>query len=55
MKPKIYKRIPKGWKVLKGAITAPDGYVWIWNGKPRFSGEYRAGLVLIDKIKEVKT
>ncbi len=54
MKPKIYKRIPKGWKVLKGATTAPNGYVWIWNGKSRFLGEYRAGLVPIEVVKDKK-
>ncbi len=31
-----YEKMPNGWKILQGATTAPKGYVWIWNGKPRF-------------------
>lgn len=47
----IYKNIPDGWKVREGAQTAPLGYVWIWNGKSRFSREYRAALVPIEAVK----
>ena len=32
----IYNEMPKGWSVLNGALTAPEGFVWIWNGKSRF-------------------
>lgn len=34
---KVYNTLPHGWKVLKGATTAPVGYRWICNGKSRFS------------------
>lgn len=44
---KHYESIPIGWKVIKGATTAPLGYVWISNGKSRFSGEYEHGLLKI--------
>ena len=33
--------MPSGWKKIRGATTAPSGYVWIWNGKPIFSKDYR--------------
>lgn len=38
-------RLPKGWKALEGATTAPKGWVWASNGKSRFSGEYEHALV----------
>lgn len=41
----VYKQIPKGWKELEGAQTAPVGYVWIYNGKSLFSGDYKHGLL----------
>ena len=34
----LYNTLPHGWKVLKGATTAPKGYKWISNNKSRFSG-----------------
>jgi hypothetical protein len=45
---KIYDKMPKGWKRLKGAQTAPRGYEWICNGKSRFGGEYRHALLKIE-------
>lgn len=48
----ILDKIPEGWKVRKGATTAPRGYVWIWNVKSLFSGEYRATLVSIELINK---
>ncbi len=42
-----YDTMPPGWRELRGATTAPSGYVWIWNGKPIFSKEYRHGLLKI--------
>lgn len=39
--------MPKGWKVIEGAQTAPDGYIWINNGKSLFGGEYEQGLLRI--------
>lgn len=39
--------IPDGWRKVKGALTAPIGWVWYCNGKSRFSGnkEYEHALV----------
>jgi hypothetical protein len=45
---KIYDKMPKGWKRLKGAQTARRGYEWICNGKSRFGGEYRHALLKIE-------
>lgn len=47
---KILDKIPNGWKILKGATTAPRGFVWVWNVKSHFSGEYLAALVLIEAV-----
>jgi hypothetical protein len=35
----------EGWKEIRGATTAPSGYVWIYNGKSIFSKEYRHALL----------
>ena len=32
----VYKKKPKGWKVLEGTLTQPVGTVWISNGEPIF-------------------
>ena len=45
-----YDEMPDGWREVKGALTAPIGYVWIWNGKSIFSDEYRHALL---KVKEL--
>ena len=42
---KVYSTMPKGWRVLRGATTAPNGYVVISNKKSRFCPEYRNGLL----------
>lgn len=34
---RVFKRLPKGWKVDDGARTAPSGYKWINNGESFFS------------------
>ncbi len=47
---KILNKNPYVWKLLKGATTAPCGFVWVWNVKSRFSGEYRAALVPIEAV-----
>jgi len=44
----IYETMPTGWKKLRGATTAPNGYVWIWNGKSVFTKEYRHALLKIN-------
>lgn len=42
---KILDRIPDGWRVVIGAINAPNGYRYINNKKSRFGGEYQSALV----------
>jgi len=37
--------MPEGWKEIRGATTAPSGYVWINNRKSIFSKEYRHALL----------
>lgn len=41
----ILDHVPKGWKILEGAMTAPRGYKWIYNGESLFSGKRKAALV----------
>lgn len=43
----VVGKVPKGWRVNRGATTAPRGYVWIDNGKSRFSAkrDYRHALI----------
>lgn len=43
----LFNELPNGWKVLKGALTAPTGAAWISNMKPFKSGEMKRGLLLI--------
>ncbi len=33
---RVYKHLPKGWKVVEGSWSQPEGTVWINNGKSRF-------------------
>ena len=42
---KKLETLPKGWKRVEGATTAPRGWYWASNGKSRFGGEYRQALV----------
>lgn len=32
----VVNSVPKGWKKTEGAMTAPNGYTWINNGKALF-------------------
>lgn len=41
----VYDRMLEGWHENKGAMTAPNGYVWISNGVSVFSSGYRHGLL----------
>ena len=42
----VYDYPPIGWKLDKGATTAPRGYEWWNNGESRFKGnEFKSGLV----------
>lgn len=38
-----FEELPEGWKLLTAA--APQGYLWVFNGKSRFGGEFRHALV----------
>ena len=42
---RVVTTIPEGWTEIKGALTAPIGYIWICNNKSRFSGEYEQALL----------
>lgn len=37
--------IPDGWREAKGANTAPNGWVWFFNGESRFKEGYSHALV----------
>ncbi len=50
----VFENIPAGWSKLSGATTAPIGYLFISNGKSRFSKEYRCGLVKDNTQREFK-
>lgn len=43
----IMTEIPKGWKKLIGAMTAPLGTQWIYNGETFKSGNKRCALLLV--------
>jgi hypothetical protein len=45
---KVYTELPKGWRIIEGAMTAPRGYIWICNNKSRFSKEYESALLKSD-------
>lgn len=42
---KIYSKIPKGWQIINGALTAPIGYVWICNNESYFNGKRKHALL----------
>ena len=42
--------MPKGWKVDRGATTAPRGYTWVNNGKSMFGGQRRTALIKTSNI-----
>lgn len=44
----VVKELPEGWKILKGALTAPKGATWVSNMKTIKSGERKSGLLLIN-------
>ena len=45
----VVDKLPKGWKLVYGGTTAPKGYVWCYNGKSRFGGEYEHLLVRVER------
>lgn len=48
-KGEIYTKLPEGWRISEGALTAPNGYAIINNGKPLFGGEHRTALLKLCK------
>ena len=48
----VYDEMPAGWGVLWNALRAPLGYVFIWNRKSRFTGEYKSGLIRVEKVRK---
>ena len=48
----VLDHVPKGWKILEGAMTAPRGYRWIFNGESLFSGKRKRALVPEELINE---
>lgn len=43
-------RLPKGWRISKGAQTAPNGYTWVNNGQLLFGGKYRHALIKTSQL-----
>lgn len=43
----FFDTMPEGWKELKGATTAPNGYIWIWNLKNPFGKESKNALLKV--------
>lgn len=44
--------VPKGWKELEGATTAPNGFKWITNGKSMFGGGFEQALVPASELRK---
>ncbi len=42
----LYTAMPLGWRKVIGAMTAPHGSIWIYNGKSYFSGERKTALLV---------
>lgn len=47
----VYSEVPKGWREIEGATTAPEGFKWVSNGKSMFGGEREQALVPADKLR----
>ena len=47
---KVLNEVPKGWRVLEGATTAPVGYKWISNGKSFFSKDFESALLKMEEL-----
>lgn len=43
-----------GWRVDKGATTAPKGLTWVNNGESRFSGKFKQALVPTIEVDSFK-
>lgn len=31
---RLYREMPKGWRIMSGTLTQPAGYAWIRNSEP---------------------
>lgn len=40
----VYK-LPEDWRIREDALTAPRGYIWIYNGYSRFCPLYEVALL----------
>lgn len=47
MRTERHDALPTGWRLLRGASTAPVGWAWACNGLSRFDPGYRHALVII--------
>lgn len=43
-------KMPKGWSVIDGALTAPKGYTWVSNGKSFFGGERQSAIIKTSQL-----
>ena len=54
----VFKTMPEGWKVLKGALTAPCGTAWICNGGSIVKKTMKTALLLdkwlLEQVEEGK-
>lgn len=48
----LYTSMPSGWRRIIGALTAPCGSTWIYNGKSYFSGERKTALLVKEDCLE---
>ena len=48
----LYTSMPAGWRRIIGAMTAPSGSMWIYNGKSHFSKERRTALLVKEECLE---
>lgn len=51
----IVEELPIGWRIIEGALTAPNGTKWICNNKSIFGTERQTKLLIIneDTFREV--
>lgn len=42
---RVLPSVPKGWKEIEGATTAPKGYKWYSNGESLFGDKYEYALI----------
>ncbi len=48
----LYTSMPSGWRRVMGALTAPRGSMWIYNGKSLFSRERKIALLVKEECLE---